>query len=126
MIRRVSPPSLFPRMSKIFFEPSIRNCPFCGAGLKVEKTRTKTVVTLHIGAFKAHETMLSCPNCDSDASYGSEELRKLKPFRGTFGYDILVYAGKAMFLRCRNEEEIKQELAQKHIKISEREITYLA
>jgi len=84
------------------------------------------VVTLHIGAFKAHETVLACPECDSDASYGSEKLLKLKPFRGTFGYDILVYAGKAMFLRCRNEQEIKQELAQKHVAISEREITYLA
>ena len=70
--------------------------------------------------------MLACPECDSDASYGSEKLLKLKPFRSTFGYDILVYAGKAMFLRCRNEQEIKQELAQKHVAISEREITYLA
>jgi len=84
------------------------------------------VVTLHIGAFYAHETVLGCPQCDGDACYGSEQLLKLKPFRGTFGYDILVYAGKAMFLRCRNEGEIQQELAEKHVEISEREISYLA
>lgn len=84
------------------------------------------MVTLHIGAFQAHETVLECPDCDSDVCYGSEQLLKLKPFRSTFGYDILVYAGKAMFLRCRNEGEIQQELAEKHVEISEREISYLA
>lgn len=123
---RVSAPSLFPRRPTLFFSPSIDRCPCCGAGLKVKKTRTKKVVTLPIGPFNAHETVLACPACDHDTLYGSEELRRLKPFRGTFGYDILVYAGQAMFLRCRNEGEIKQELAHQHIAISQREISYLA
>lgn len=75
---RVSPAFLFPRMPKIFFEPSIRSCPFCGAALKVKKTPTKTVVTLHIGAFQAHETILGCPECDSEACYGfNGNLRSL-------------------------------------------------
>ncbi len=58
--------------------------------------------------------------------YGSEHLLKLKPFRATFGYDVLMYVGKAVFLRCRSDKEIKMELEQKHIAISVREISYLA
>jgi hypothetical protein len=61
------------------------------------------VVTLSIEPFTAHETVLACPECDNETLYGSEELRRLKPFRGTFGYDILVYAARAMFLRCHSE-----------------------
>lgn len=123
---RVSAASLFPRRPTLFFAPSIDRCPCCGAGLKVHKTRIKRVVTLPIGPFNAHETVLVCPGCDHDTLYGSEELQRLKPFRGTFGYDILVYAGRAMFLRCRNEGEIQQELTRRHIAISQREISYLA
>ena len=59
---RVSTAPLFPRMPKIFFESSSRNCPFCSAGLEVKKARTKTVITLHIRAFKAHETVLPWVN----------------------------------------------------------------
>ncbi len=39
---------------------------------------------------------------------------------------MLVYAGKAMFLRCRNEKEIKKELEEKNVDISSREVSYLA
>ena len=118
--------SLFSKPPIIYFEPGISNCPSCGSVLHVEKTRIKTVITLDIGAFKAHETILSCKACENNASYGSEHLLNLKPFRATFGYDVLVYVGKAAFLRCRSDEEIKLELEQKHIAISVREISYLA
>ena len=126
LMMSVSARSLFSKPPIIYFEPGISNCPSCGSVLQVEKTRIKTVVTLDIGAFKAHETILSCKECENNASYGSEHLLKLKPFRATFGYDVLVYVGKAAFLRCRSDEEIKLELEQKHIAISVREISYLA
>jgi len=38
----------------------------------------------------------------------------------------MVYAGKAMFLRCRNEGEIHLELADKRVRISKREVSVLA
>jgi hypothetical protein len=122
----VSTGFLFPRRPTLFFAPSIDRCPCCAAQLKVHKTRTAKVVTLPIGPFNAHETVLTCPGCEEDILFGSEELQRLKPFRGTFGYDILVYAGQAMFVRCRSEGEIQQELADRHIGISQREVSYLA
>ncbi len=93
---------------------------------KWKKHGLKKWSPLDIGAFKAHETILWCKECENNAFYGPEQLLKLKPFRATFGYDVLVYVGKATFLRCRSDKEIKMELEQKHIVISVREISYLA
>lgn len=84
------------------------------------------MITLDIGVFKAHDTILNCKECEDNASYGSEHLLKLKPSRATFGYDVLVYVGKAAFLRCRSDEAIKLELEQKHIAISVLEVSYVA
>jgi hypothetical protein len=47
------------------------------------------------------------------------------PPGGNFGYDVLVHAGKALYLRHRNEEEVVEELAQRNIRISPREISLL-
>ena len=47
------------------------------------------------------------------------------PPSANFGYDVMVYAGKALFLRFRNEEEVVAELAKKNIQISLREVSLL-
>jgi hypothetical protein len=91
-------------------------------GLKVLKSRQKKVVTMDIGPFYAKETVLY-------NSYGavshSSELRSLAPYRCTFGYDVLVYVGRALFLDCRTEQQIIAALRRKNISISPREIGYL-
>ena len=81
------------------------------------------VSTLHIGKFRARETILACPKCDR--VYRSEELGQLVPPGANFGYDVLVYAGQALWLRCRSEQEVVAELAQKNILISPREVSLL-
>ncbi len=123
---RICPHSLFCRPPTLFFRPSIRRCPCCGSVLQVEKTRTTEVVTLTIGPFKAHETILACKKCENSENYRSEKLAKIKPYRGTFGYDVLVHVGEALFLRHHAEKEIRCELAEKNVRISAREISFLA
>jgi hypothetical protein len=91
--------------------------------LKVRKTNIRKVITLHIGTFWARETVRICPTCQR--IYRSEELARLVAPGANFGYDILVYVGKALFLRHRNDREVVAELAQKNIRISTREIAYL-
>jgi len=81
------------------------------------------VVTLHIGTFYARETVLVCPKCQ--CPYQSEKLAKLVAPGANFGYDVLVYVGKALFLRHRNDREVVAELAPKNVPISTREIAYL-
>jgi hypothetical protein len=89
----------------------------------VRKTRTRTVSTLHVGRFQATEVVLACSTCQR--TYRSEELGQLVPPGANFGYDVMVYAGQALWLRCRNEEEVVAELAQKNVQISPREVSLL-
>jgi hypothetical protein len=87
------------------------------------KTRTKAAVTMHIGEFIAHERIAQCVRCKS--TYSSDQLTQLVPKRCKFGFDVLVYVGKALFLRHRCNNEIIDELASRNIYISSSEIDYL-
>ena len=92
--------------------------------MKVLKTKQRDVVTLHIGRFKAAETITTCDGCRR--THRSEELARLVPSGCNFGYDILVYVGRALFLRHRRSQEISDEPAAQNVCISPREVEYLA
>ncbi len=106
------------------FRPSTTRCSECGRKLKVQKTRRRTVSTLQIGRFRAREVFLFCEVCSR--TYRSEELSDLVPSGANFGYDVMVYAGRAFWQRHRNEAEVVAELAEKNVRISPREVSYLA
>lgn len=114
--------SLFPAPPTIRFFPENIHCA-CERKLKVLKTQTRTVATLEIGRFYAHETFMFCDRCE--ITYNSHELRRLVSDGCSFGFDVLVYVGMSSFLRCRNEEEIQAELYNRNIPISTSEIGYL-
>ena len=78
---------------------------------------------MHVGKISALEVFLECEKCG--CTYRSEELCKLVPLGGNFGYDVLIYAGKALYLRHRNEEEVVAELAESNVRISPREVSLL-
>jgi len=77
---------------------------------------------MDIGPFDAKETILE----SSDGRvYHSRQLRALTPYRATFGYDVLVYVGLCLFMRCRSEQAIIEDLARNNVVISQREIGFL-
>jgi hypothetical protein len=116
----VSAKTLFPEIPTIYFYPQ----HISGYDkLTVCKSREKKVVTLDIGAFRAKEIILQCP--EDKALYSCHELKALSPYRCTFGYDVIVYVGYALFVHCRSEKEIMKELAERNISISDREISFL-
>lgn len=115
---------LFESDLKLRFYPEELSCQQCGKRLHVLKTQTRTVVTLGTGPFIAHETSLVCPD-DGDV-YRSADLQRLVPYKGTFGYDILVYVGTSLMIRSMNEQVVKKELALQAIDISVGEIRFLA
>ncbi len=115
---------LFSTPPVVKFRPSITHCPGCGSELKVRKTRTRTVSTLHVGRFQAREVFLICKPCAH--TYRSEELCAPVAPGANFGYDVMVYAGRALLLRQRNEEEVVAELAQRNVQISPREVSLLS
>lgn len=112
--------NLFPEIPTVYFYP--QNISGCDT-LTVFKTREKKVVTLDIGALRAKEIILQCP--EDKALYSCHELKALTPYRCTFGYDVIVYVGYALFVHCRSEKEIMKELAERNISISDREISFL-
>jgi len=114
---------LFPDPPRVEFRPERERCGSCDSALKVLKTRTRKIVTLHLGAFSACETVSICPACKR--THGSEQLQRLVPSSCNFGYDIVVYVGAALFRRHRNGQEVIDELAAKNIAISQSEIHLL-
>jgi len=78
---------------------------------------------MDIGAFKAREIVLQCPN--DQAIFCSSQLRSLVPHKCTYGFDVIEYIGKELFVHCRNEREIRKALGSRNIFVSEREIGYL-
>ena len=114
---------LFSKPPVVEFRSSMTNCAGCGSDLKVRKTRTFTVSTVHLGRFRAREVFLTYKPCGH--TYRSEELCTLVPPGANFGYEVIIYAGKALFLQHRNEEEVVAELAQRNVRISPREVSLL-
>ena len=123
LITNIRADVLFPKRPTLHFYPEISKCPECGSTLNVQKTDTKTVVTMDIGAFSAKETMLYCPH--GHGKFRSEQLRNLVPKGGTFGFDVIIEVGFALFVHCRSNQKIMADLAAKNVFISDREVSYL-
>ena len=125
LARESSTPYLFAQRPGLPFRSTRSECPDCHASLRISKTRTKTVHTLHLGSFTAQETLLYCDHCPNPTSYASEELSRLVPAGSTFGYDVMVFVGQALFRRHRRAEEIIQELRARNVRLSASEVAYL-
>ena len=125
MLLNITSANLFSTPVIIHFRTERSTCSACHERLKVQKTRpNKKAATLAIGDFIAHETVYYCPGCRR--VFHSQELRVLIPENCNFGYDIIVFIGESLFLRCRNYQEIRLELQQRNVVISESEIAFLA
>ena len=125
MARESSVPYLFRERPILPFRSARADCPDCHAALKVKKTQTKTVYTLALGCFSAQETLLQCDRCDNQTIYAAEELNRLVPSGSTFGYDVVTFVGKALFLRHRRANEVVEELRARHVRLSASEVGYL-
>ncbi len=119
----VQPDILFPKRPIIHFYPEISKCSVCDSTLHVQKTETKSVVTMDIGAFWAKQTILHCPH--GHGIFKSTQLQNLVPKGGTFGFDVIIEIGYSLFVHCRSNQETMAALAARNISISEREISYL-
>jgi hypothetical protein len=115
--------AFFTRPPDIQFYPDITNCTVCNSPLKVYKTRKKSVVTFHVGKFIGNYRQLECPNCQK--RYIDKNFASIVPEKCRFGYDILVYVGKALFFEHRSQNQIMNALALKNIPISNSQIEYL-
>lgn len=113
---------LFPAIPQLHFYPENEHC-HCTKPSTILKKNNKKTATLDIGEFMAIETQTACKHCK--VVFRSEQLRKLTPRRGKYGFDVIEHIGKALFLNCRNESDIQAELSSKNISISNSEIGFL-
>ena len=122
MTKGVRPDRLFSHLPTVEFVPETTRCG-CGGELLVRKTKSRVVATMEIGAFRAHERILKCESCGSRERSG--KLQELVPYRGKFGFNVLEYVGRELFVHCRGEREIQRQLKDRNIDISRSEIGYL-
>ena len=110
---------LLPNIPVFRFRYESANCPKCAKKLKVRSTECfRQGLTLHLGKFIAHHTVLYCDCENKPTIFRSEELKGLLPKYANYGYDIIEYIGKAVFQRFRTEMEVVEELANFNVPIS--------
>jgi hypothetical protein len=117
---------LLPDIPVFKFRYESANCPLCGKKLKVRSTESRQGVSLHLGNFIAHHTILYCDCQSKPTIFRSKELKGLLPRYSNYGYDIIEYIGKGVFQRFRTELEVVEELAPSNIRISSSEVGHLA
>ncbi len=98
-------------------------CPVCSSTAHVQKTETKSVVTMDIGSFWAKQTILQCPY--RHGTFKSKQLQDLVPKGGTFGFGVIIEIGYSLFVHCRSNQETMAALAcvgdKKYIHFRERD-----
>lgn len=103
-------------------EPDQSHCD-CGKKLKVVKTERRTVTTMAIGRIVVHQTFRACPCCGK--LYSPSHLKRLVPTYNHYGYDVIEYVGRALFLENKSEKLVWKELQARNVRISESEVRHL-
>jgi len=110
----------------IEFVAEAERCPLCDGALKVYKSRSRRVITLAAGPFRAIETLKQCRMDSSHPILGSQSLARLVKPRQYGGYDLIVHVGRARYLEHKQRGEIQDELyRQRGIKLSTGSLSYL-
>ena len=125
LVGSVSMPELFAVPPDLLFPAERGACPLCGGALKVRKTVTRTMATMDIGSFVAHETVMGCDRCPGRPSFRSAQLAALVAPGCRFGYDVMVFAGLSVFGRLQPAAHVVAELRARRIGISESEVREL-
>jgi len=97
----------------------------CGGRLRVQKSKTRTVVTLGAGAFEAREVRKQCVQSASCPALGSVALARVVKPHQRYGYDLIVHVGLARYLRGQQREEIRHELLEQGIALSTGTVSHL-
>jgi hypothetical protein len=89
----------------------------------VLKTTTRKVTTLAIGQFIARETLWWNPTTDQVCP--APGLRRLVAPACNYGYDVVTYVGRALFLDAQPVRQIIAELDRQHVHLSASTVTEL-
>ena len=107
---------MFPQPPLIDFSDPPTLPPTTTACLQVLKTRKRKVITLPIGQWIARETIWLDPA--TEQVYPSACLRRLVAPGCNYGYDVVVYVGRTLFVEAQPVRQIITHLAQRHVHLS--------
>ena len=99
-------------MPGIAFVAEAERCPVCNGELKVYKSRSRQVITLAGGSFRAIETLKQGGEDPTHPLMGSNALARQVVPRQRYGYDLIVHVGCARYLHNKQRGEIRAELSQ--------------
>lgn len=122
IVEKLSPDSCFINPLVIPTETDYTKCP-CEGFLKVQKTQERKVTLLDFGELTFKETFKQCIDCKS--VFGSETLRALVPEYSNFGFDVMEFAGRKLFIENYTEDEVFNMITGRNVGISPREIAVL-
>ena len=107
------------------FVAEAEQCRHCGAALQAQKSKTRTLTTLATGTIQAREIRKHCVRCPSRPVAVSEALAALAPRQQRYGYDLIAWVGLARYHRNRQRQEIRAELLQQGIRLSDGSLSAL-
>jgi len=116
--------------TKIHMKPEQKVCEKCGTKLKFYTWLMRKFVITFACVFLLKSESQRCPNEDCEnhknkVTYASNEGHKYALKKSTFGLDIVAYVGFNRMKENKNYEEIHNDLNEKGIKISRRNVDYL-
>jgi len=113
-------------LPSVEFVAEAEQCPVCAGAVKIQKSKRRTLSTLHAGVFIAKEIRKQCLHDDTHPVMGSQALSCLVKPNQRYGYDLIVHVGLARYLRAKQRQEIRDELyRERGVTLSDGSITNL-
>jgi hypothetical protein len=104
-------------------ETNLSCCPCCNTALNVQKTKRRNGIFLDFGKIWFREKHRFCNSCKS--AFDSEQLNALVPEYANFGFDIIEFIGRELFINNHTESKIVTLLKERNVKISPSEVSFL-
>lgn len=91
--------------------------------MNIQKTKQRKGIFLDFGTVWFNQKFKYCVGCES--VFDSEELNMLVPEYANFGFDVIEFVGRELFIKNQTESEIVRLLKTRNVDISPSEVTYL-
>jgi hypothetical protein len=120
----------YPDFEMKLLKPQLSHCPYCETKLQYFYwVVDKFVVTLS-GVLRIKSEAWGCPNPECHEHHGkvvyqSSETHRYALPKATFGLDVVAFVGFERSRQHRNFDEIYQDLQEKSVTISRRNVDYL-
>ena len=90
----------------------------------MQKTQERILILLDFGKLIFREKIKYCPDCRS--IFGAEQLNELVPEYSNFGFEVIEFIGRQLFIEHHTEKHIREMLGGRNVAISPSQVSFLA